>query len=309
MEEKRVGYDLLVITGPTASGKTVLAAAVAARLGGEVISADSRQVYRRMNIGTGKDYDDYLVGGKKIPHHLIDIADPGDKYNVFEYQRDFFRVLGDMRQRNRFPVVSGGSGMYIDAIVSGYELKEVPPDPGFRASLEQKSLGELTEILSGYKKLHNITDVDTEKRAIRAIEIEHFNQLRKKERPSFPELKPLIVGVHFAREIRRKRISERLNQRLQNGMVEEVRSLLDEGLSAESLIYYGLEYKYITLYLTGKMKYNEMVSSLEIAIHQYAKRQMTWFRGMERKGIKISWIDGELPIEEKVNEVLELIKI
>jgi tRNA dimethylallyltransferase len=308
MEGKKIPkYDLLVITGPTASGKTSLAAALASGLDGEVISADSRQVYRRMNLGTGKDYNDYQVEGKMIPYHLIDIREPGEKYNVFEYQSDFFRVLADLRMRNTFPVVCGGSGMYIDAIVSGYELIEVPPDPDFRASLEQKSLEELTEILSGYRKLHNKTDIDTKKRAIRAIEIEHFKQSAKKGRQDFPALRLLVAGVLFSRDIRRKRISDRLYHRLKNGMVEEVRSLLNEGLSPESLIYYGLEYKYITLYLTGRMRYEEMVSSLEIAIHRYAKRQMTWFRGMERKGIKINWIDGELPLEEKVNKVMELI--
>jgi tRNA dimethylallyltransferase len=309
MGEKMVtDYDLLVITGPTASGKTLLAAALAAGLDGEVISADSRQVYKRMNLGTGKDYNDYRVEAKMIPYHLIDIKEPGDKYNVFEYQRDFFKVLDDIRLRNKFPVVCGGSGMYIDAIVSGYELIEVPPDPAFRATLIEKSLEELTEILAGYKKLHNKTDIDTKKRAIRAIEIEHFNRLRNKDQTVYPETKPLIIGIHFDREARRKRISERLARRLKSGMVEEVRSLLDEGLGPESLIYYGLEYKYITLYLTGKMQYDEMVSSLEIAIHQYAKRQMTWFRGMERKGIKINWIDGELPLEIKVNQILKLLR-
>jgi tRNA dimethylallyltransferase len=309
MERNKVSdYDLLVITGPTASGKTNLAAVIAARLDGEVISADSRQVYRRMNLGTGKDYGDYTVEGKVIPYHLIDIKEPGDKYNVFEYQRDFFCVLSDMKIRNRFPVVCGGSGMYIDAIVSGYELIEVPPDPDFRATLNEKSLDELTEILSGYKKLHNKTDTDTKKRAIRAIEIEHFDRLRKKNQTTYPETKPLIIGIRFDREARRKRISDRLSQRLKNGLVEEVRSLLDDGLSPESLIYYGLEYKYITLYLTGKMHFDEMVSSLETAIHRYAKRQMTWFRGMERKGIKINWIDGELPLDIKVSQILKLLR-
>ncbi|MDP4223350.1 MAG: tRNA (adenosine(37)-N6)-dimethylallyltransferase MiaA [Bacteroidota bacterium] len=301
-------YDLLVITGPTASGKTSLAAALAAKLDGEVISADSRQVYKRMDLGTGKDYNDYRVDGKMIPYHLIDIKEPGEKYNVFEYQRDFFKVLGDMRLRNKIPVACGGSGMYIDAIVSGYELIEVPPDPAFREALEHKSLEELTELLSGYKKLHNKTDIDTKKRAIRAIEIERFNRLANKNQTVYPEMKPLIIGIQLDRAARRKRISERLARRLKSGMVEEVRSLLDEGLNPESLIYYGLEYKFIILYLTGKMSYDEMVSSLEIAIHQFAKRQMTWFRGMERKGIKINWIDGELSLEIKVNQILKLLR-
>jgi tRNA dimethylallyltransferase len=300
-------YDMVVVTGPTASGKTALASALALRLKGEVISADSRQVYRNMNLGTGKDYNDYMVGGEKIPYHLIDIADPGYKYNVFEYQRDFSKVLNDLRSRNRYPVVCGGSGLYIDAIVSGYKMIEVPPDPEFRASLERKPLEELTEILASYKKLHNKTDIDTKKRAIRAIEIERYNSVGNEKQSQFPESNPLITGILYSREKRRERISERLRLRFDEGMEDEVRQLLNQGIDPETLIYYGLEYKYITLYVTGKISYDEMYRSLEIAIHQFAKRQMTWFRGMERKGIKINWIDGELPIDEKVKQVLELL--
>ncbi len=307
MSEKSNNYDLLVITGPTASGKTSLAAAVAFKLNGEIISADSRQVYRQMNLGTGKDYGDYLTGGKKIPCHLIDVADPGYKYNVFEYQRDFVHVLNDLRSRNKFPVVCGGSGMYIDSIVSGYRMIEVPPDPLLRASLERKSIGELIEILSSLKKLHNKTDIDTKKRAIRAIEIERYNGSVNEKQNQFPVTKPLIAGVAFSRERRRERISERLKQRFEEGMEDEVRQLLKQGIDPETLIYYGLEYKYITLFITGRLSYNEMFRSLETAIHQFAKRQMTWFRGMERKGIKIHWIDGELPMEEKVEKVLGLL--
>jgi tRNA dimethylallyltransferase len=300
-------YDLLVVTGPTASGKTSLAAALALRLNGEIISADSRQVYRKMNIGTGKDYSDYTIGEKKIPYHLIDIADPGYKYNLFEFQRDFVKVLNDLRSRKVFPVICGGSGMYIDSVVSGYRMLEVPPDPVFRRSLENRSLAGLTEILSGYKKLHNKTDIDTKKRAIRAIEIEHYLSSGKKNQTEFPETKPLIVGVLYSREKRRERISERLKHRFDEGMMDEVRELLNKGLAPETLIYYGLEYKYITLYITGRLKYDEMYRLLEIAIHQFAKRQMTWFRGMERKGIKIHWLDGELPLNVKVEKVLELL--
>jgi tRNA dimethylallyltransferase len=300
-------FDLLVITGPTASGKTSLAVAIANRVGGEIISADSRQVYRGMNLGTGKDYDDYVVDGSRIPYHLIDIAEPGYKYNVFEYQRDFNKVYSGLKERNVFPVVCGGSGMYADSIISGYKMVGVPPDSGLRAELDKKSMEELTGILSTYKNLHNITDIDTKKRVIRAIEVEHYNCNRKTEKSEFPKVKPLVAGIMFGRDSRRRRISERLNQRLDAGMVDEVKHLIDIGVSTDTLIYYGLEYKFITLYLTGKIVYEKMVRDLEIAIHQFAKRQMTWFRGMERRGIKIHWIDGELPFDEKVAGVINLL--
>jgi tRNA dimethylallyltransferase len=300
-------YDLLVVTGPTASGKTSLAVALAKRLGGEIISADSRQVYRGMNLGTGKDYDDYMIDGSFVPCHLIDIADPGYKYNVFEYQRDFNQVYTNMKSRKIFPVVCGGSGMYADSIISGYKMIEVPPDSGLRAELEKKSLEELRDILSTYKSLHNITDIDTKKRAIRAIEIEHFNSNRLSKKSIFPKLNPLIIGVLFDRDTRRSRISERLKLRLDAGMVDEVRQLIDKGVDKDTLLYYGLEYKYITLYLTGRLTYERMVAELEIAIHQFAKRQMTWFRGMEKRGTVIHWIDGNMPLEEKVGMVLKLL--
>ena len=302
------GYDLLVITGPTASGKTALAASVADRLGGEVISADSRQVYRGMDLGTGKDLDEYNIDGRTIPCHLIDIADPGYKYNVFEYQRDFVRVYNELKQRNIFPVICGGSGMYLDSIISGYSMFEAPPDSGLRARLEKKSMEELTGILSTYKKLHNTTDTDTKKRVIRAIEIEHFDSYSKKKQAKFPDLKSLVIGIMTDRETRRERISARLRQRLDAGMVEEVKKLLINGIRKEALVYYGLEYRFITLYLAGEMKYDVMVKNLEVAIHRFAKRQMTWFRGMERKGIVIHWINSELPMNEKVGRVMELLK-
>jgi tRNA dimethylallyltransferase len=305
--ELNSNYDFLVITGPTASGKTSLAVAVARALGGEIISADSRQVYRGMNIGTGKDYSEYIIEGEKIPYHLIDIVDPGYKYNVFEFQRDFFRIYSDLKKRKTFVVVCGGSGMYADSIIKGYKMFEVPPDSGLRKELEKKSMGELKGILITYKSLHNITDFDTKKRIIRAIEIEHFNRNKHKSNDTFPKLNSLVVGIMTDREKRRKRITERLKLRLDTGMVEEVKQLIENGVSSDTLIYYGLEYKYITLYLLGKISYTEMVKELEIAIHQFAKRQMTWFRGMERKGIKINWIDGELPVEEKVTKVIELL--
>lgn len=297
-------FDLLVVTGPTASGKTALAAAVADRLNGEIISADSRQVYRGMNIGTGKDYTDYFVNGKNIPVHLIDIVDPGYKYNVFEYQRDFLKIYQDFLRRNKFPIVCGGSGMYVDSLARGYKLIEVPPDISLRKKLEKKSLDELIGILKSYKELHNVTDIDTKKRAIRAIEIEEYYSEEQSLTTSFPDIRSLIAGIKFDRESRRKRISQRLKDRLQNGMVEEVKQLMDKGIDSEVLIYYGLEYKYITLYLTGSLTYDEMLYRLEVAIHQFAKRQMTWFRGMERRGIKIHWLDGYMPMEEKIEKVL-----
>lgn len=300
-------YDILVVTGPTASGKTSLAVALASIVGGEIISADSRQVYRGMNLGTGKDYDDYLINGSAIPYHLIDIAEPGYKYNVFEYQRDFNKVYTNLKSRKIFPVVCGGSGMYADSIISGYKMVEVPPDSGLRAELEKKSLEELRDILSTYKSLHNITDIDTKKRVIRAIEIEHFNSNRLSKKGIFPKLNPLIVGILFDRDCRRKRITERLKQRLDAGMVDEVKLLIENGVDTDTLLYYGLEYKYITLYLTGKLTYEKMVGDLEIAIHQFAKRQMTWFRGMEKRGTVIHWLDGNMPLEEKVSTVIGLL--
>jgi len=300
-------YDLVMVTGPTASGKTSLAVSIAHRLNGEIISADSRQVYRGMDIGTGKDYDDYFIDGSKIPFHLIDIAEPGYKYNVFEYQRDFFRVYKALRDRNVFPVVCGGSGMYADSIIKGYKMEEVPPDTGLRSRLEKKTLEELSGILASMKSLHNVTDIDTKKRVIRAIEIEHYNSNRKAHKSQMPRINSLVIGVSLERDVRRQRISMRLKQRLKTGMIEEVKQIIDSGVDPEILIYYGLEYKYITLYLQGRLTYEKMVSDLEIAIHQFAKRQMTWFRGMEKKGTKIHWIDGELPMEDKVEKVLGLL--
>jgi tRNA dimethylallyltransferase len=299
-------YDLLLITGPTASGKTALAAAIARRIGGEIISADSRQVYRGMNLGTGKDYDDYTVSGIRIPCHLIDIADPGYKYNVFEYQRDFIKVYRDLKKRKVFPVVCGGSGMYADSIITGYKMFEVPPDSGLRIELEKKTIEELQGILSTYKSLHNTTDIDTKKRVIRAIEIEHFRKHKSEVKSSFPKVKALITAIMFDRDTRRKRISMRLKERIESGMIDEVQNLITLGVEPETLIYYGLEYKYITLYLLNRITKAEMIRDLEIAIHQFAKRQMTWFRGMEKRGITIHWIDGEVPMEEKVEMVMRL---
>ena len=300
-------YDLITILGPTASGKTSLATALADRLGTEIISGDSRQVYRRMDLGTGKDLADYTIEGRSVPYHLIDIVEPGYKYNVFEYQRDFLKAYESIVAKDKLPVLCGGTGMYIESVLKGYRLLPVPENPELRASLEGKTLGELTRILEGYKKLHNSTDVDTAKRAIRAIEIEEYYKQQPAEYREFPTLKSLIVGVDIDRELRREKITRRLKQRLDEGMVEEVRGLLDEGISAENLIYYGLEYKFLTQYAIGELTYEEMFHQLETAIHRFAKRQMTWFRGMERRGFTIHWLDATLPMEEKVEQIINLI--
>ena len=293
-------YDLIAILGPTASGKTPFAAALANVLDTEIISADSRQIYRGMDLGTGKDLIDYTVNGKQIPYHLIDIADPGYKYNVFEYQRDFLTAYETIKQKGKLPVLCGGTGLYLESVLKGYKLLPVPENPELRARLADKSLEELTGILQQYKTLHNTTDVDTAKRAIRAIEIEEYYLHTPVAERSFPQLKSLIIGVDIDRDLRREKITRRLKQRLDEGMVDEVRRLLERGIAAEDLIYYGLEYKYLTLYVTGQLTYDEMFHGLETAIHQFAKRQMTWFRGMERRGFTIHWMDARLPMEEKI---------
>lgn len=298
-------YDLLAVIGPTASGKTAFAVRLALALGGEVISADSRQVYRGMDIGTGKDLEEYVVEGQQVPCHLVDIVEAGYKYNVFEYQADFLRVWEDCRRRGVVPVLCGGSGLYVEAVLKGYKLLAVPVNGELRASLEGVPLPELAARLATYKKLHNTTEIDTPKRAIRAIEIEEYYRTHPYEEKDFPQLRPLIVGVEVSREVRRERITRRLHERLEQGMVEEVRQLLDSGVAPEDLIYYGLEYKYLTLYLTGKLSYDAMVEQLNVAIHQFAKRQMTWFRKMEREGFEIRWLDAGLPLEERVERVKE----
>lgn len=298
---------LVVILGPTASGKTSAAANVAYHLGGEIISADSRQVYREMNLGTGKDYNDYIVHGHAVPYHLIDIHDPGYKYNVYEYQQDFLNVFTDIHQRNRMPVLCGGSGLYIEAVTKGYRLLPVPPDPLLRKKLEEKTLPELTKMLSEYRKLHNTTDVDTKKRAIRAIEIEEY-YLEHESETNFPEIASCYIGIKFEREKQKKRISDRLQKRLKQGMIEEVDALLKKGISPEDIIYYGLEYKFITLYLLGKISNEEMCRKLEIAIHQFSKRQMTWFRRMERQGTNIHWLNGEASPDCLIRDALQIIE-
>lgn len=275
--------------------------------GAEIISADSRQVYRGMDIGTGKDIAEYTRDGVTVPTHLLDIVDAGEKYNLFEFQRDFLTSYEDIRSRGAFPVMCGGSGLYVESVLRGYRLLPVPENPELRARLEEKSLEELTVILAGYKSLHNNTDTDSKKRAIRAIEIEEYYLTCPVEERSFPQVNALVVGVSVDREVRRERISRRLRERLKEGMVDEVRSLLDSGITPDQLIYYGLEYKYITLYLTGAMKYDEMVHGLEIAIHQFAKRQMTWFRGMEKRGVDIKWIDASQERAQLVEQIKRML--
>ena len=302
---------MITILGPTASGKTPVAAHLAAEIGGEIISADSRQVYRRMDIGTGKDLADYIVDGQQVSYHLIDICEPGTKYNLFEYQQDFFEVYQEIQGRDAVPILCGGTGLYIEAVLKGFHLSPVPQNQELRDSLEGKSLAELTEMLKDLKaktgsNMHNTTDVDSCQRAIRAIEIETYNLQHPTPRRELPPVDSLIIGIDIDRELRREKITRRLKARLDGGMVEEVKALLDDGIPAEDLIYYGLEYKFVTEYLTGALSYDEMVRRLEIAIHQFAKRQMTWFRGMERRGFKINWIDAALPMEEKISQIQQL---
>lgn len=302
---------MITILGPTASGKTAVAAALALRTEGEIISADSRQVYRRMDIGTGKDLADYVVDGTPIPYHLIDIAEPGTKYNLFQYQQDFHVAYDDILSRGKQPILCGGTGLYIEAVLSGYQLSPVPQNQALREALADKSLAELTAMLVELKHksgstMHNQTDVDTAQRAIRAIEIETYNLENPTPERQLPPVDSLIVGINIDRDLRREKITRRLKARLDGGMADEIRALIDEGIDPEDLIYYGLEYKYITEYVVGRLSYEEMFRQLEIAIHQFAKRQMTWFRGMERRGYTIHWIDATLPMEQKVEQILKL---
>lgn len=304
MHIRKEKYDLVSIVGPTACGKTSLAVELALSVpGAEIISADSRQVYRGMDIGTGKDIAEYTRGDVTVPSHLLDIVDAGEKYNLFEFQRDFLAAYEDIRNRGAYPIMCGGSGLYVESVLKGYRLLPVPENPALRAKLEEKSLEELTALLATYKQLHNNTDTDNKKRAIRAIEIEEYYRTCPVEERYFPQINALTIGVQVDREVRRERISRRLLERLDCGMVDEVRGLLDSGLQPDQLIYYGLEYKYLTLYLTGAMGYDEMVSGLEIAIHQFAKRQMTWFRGMEKRGVDIHWVDASRPLPEVVEQI------
>ncbi len=309
MTERR---RLITILGPTASGKTSVAAHLAARIGGEIISGDSRQVYRRMDIGTGKDIADYTVDGVNIPYHLIDIAEPGTKYNLFQYQEDFHKAYDDITARGKTAILCGGTGLYIEAVLKGYNLSPVPQNQILRDKLSDKSLDELTAMLIELKQrnhstMHNQTDVDTCQRAIRAIEIETYNLEHPTEERALPAVEATVIGIDISREDRRQRISNRLKTRLDEGMINEIKGIINSGVDADDLIYYGLEYKYVTEYVVGKISYDEMFTQLEIAIHQFAKRQMTWFRGMERRGTHIHWIDYRLPMEEKVNEIIRIV--
>ncbi len=306
MAENTFNAPLLVVTGPTASGKTRRAVDLARALDGEIVSADSRQVYRGMDLGTGKDLEEY----GEIPCHLLDVREAGDKYNLFQYLKDANRAIDDILSRGKLPVVCGGSGMYVEAILNGLALPEVPENIVLREQLQDKSLEELTEILSSMKSLHNVTDVDTVKRAIRAIEIQTYYIEHPEEAAAtepHPRKNAVIICVDIDRDNRRRRISERLRQRLDSGMVEEVRHLIDSGVAPDALIYYGLEYKYLTLYVIGQLGYDEMVSQLETAIHQFAKRQMTWFRGMERRGFSLNWLPWDMPADKFVDTVREII--
>lgn len=301
-------YDLITILGPTASGKTQLAAAIAKRVEGEIISGDSRQVYRGMNLGTGKDYGDYTIDNFKIPYHLIDIVDAGVKYNVYEFQKDFFMVYDDIRTREKQPILCGGSGLYIESVIKEYRLIAVPDNPELRESLKGKTDEELIKLLSSYKKLHNQSDTTNRKRLERAIEIEEYYSTNEVDLTPLPKINNIVFGVRYSRNNERNRISCRLKQRLKDGMVDEVKALLDSGVKADDLIYYGLEYKFITQYILGQITWDEMFTQLNTAIAQFAKRQMTWFRRMEKNGININWIQGNMPLANKVDIVLNMIK-
>lgn len=299
---------LLSVVGPTASGKTGFGVYLAQKLNGEIISGDSRQLYRGMDIGTGKDIVDYTIDGVEIPYHLIDIANPGEKYNVFRFQQDFIDAFNDIDSRGKLPILCGGSGMYVEAVLKGYELLQVPPDNQFRADAESMPMEDLVKELQSFKDLHNNTDIDNRKRVIRAIEIERYYSTHPEEKLDYPDFESVVFGVDIDRDKRRERITNRLKTRLEEGMVDEIKGLLASGVSADDLIYYGLEYKFVTLHAIGKLSYDEMFNQLNIAIHQFAKRQMTWFRGMERRGTKIHWVDYELPMDKRlevVNKTLE----
>lgn len=309
---------MITILGPTASGKTSLAAALAYRLHqqgqeAEILSGDSRQVYRGMTIGTGKDLDDYVVEGYRVPYHLIDICEPGTKYNLFQYQQDFLVAYEQIQGRGAQPILCGGTGLYIESVLKGYQLSPVPQNQALRDELEGRPLDELTAMLISLKRqtgsnMHNQTDVDTAQRAIRAIEIETYNLEHPTERRHFPAIPYIIIGVGIDRESRREKITRRLRQRLDEGMADEIRMLLDRGVAPDDLMYYGLEYKYVTEYVIGQTTYDEMFSRLQIAIHRFAKRQMTWFRGMERRGFTIHWVDALLPMEQKVQFAMQLMR-
>lgn len=302
-----MNYDIITILGPTASGKTSFAANLATNLNAEIISGDSRQVYRGMDIGTGKDLKDYIVGQRMIPYHLIDIVDAGYEYNIFEYQKDFYKVFNEIKDRKKNPILCGGSGMYIESILNGYKLIQVPENKVLRDELEKIKTEKLVKILSSYGSLHNISDTSDRKRLIRAIEIQQYHKTNKDIQTKLPAIKSIIFGIDLERDEVRNRITKRLKTRLQEGMIEEVKELMRKGLSSEQIKFYGLEYKFLTAYINDELSYDEMFRQLNTAIHQFAKRQMTWFRRMEKKGFKINWIDGKLNLETKINKCIEII--
>lgn len=309
VEAGNMGHEkMITVLGPTASGKTTLAVQIALATEGEIVSADSRQVYRGMDIGTGKDLSEYTVEDATVPYHLIDIREPGEKYTLFDYQHDFHEAHQQITDRGKRTILCGGTGLYIESVLKGYHLPDVPPNPELRISLELKTLPELSELLSSYRPLHNTTDTENKKRAIRAIEIEVFKADQASGATTFPPVESIIIGLDIDREARREKITERLHARLREGMIEEVRGILDAGVSPEDLIYYGLEYKFVTLHAMGELSRDEMFRQLEIAIHQFAKRQMTWFRGMERRGFTIHWMDASLPMEQKVERAVSLME-
>ncbi len=303
---KETYKNLVVVLGHTAGGKTTFAAHLGKSINGEIISADSRQVYRGMDIGTGKDLEDYYIDEEKIPFHLIDIRDAGEKYNVYEFQKDFLKAFADIHQQNKMPILCGGTGMYLQAALEGYQLIHVPVDEQFRNQLQRKTNEELAELLQTKRTLHNVSDTKHRKRLIRAIEIASYYEKHPEIDHFYPDIKACLIGIKFDRNSRRKRITQRLKQRLNDGMIDEVKHLLEK-IPADTLIYYGLEYKFITQFLLGELNYNEMVEKLNTAIHQFAKRQMTWFRKMEREGYQIHWLDGYLPLEKKITQAREWI--
>lgn len=300
---------MITILGPTAAGKTILATNLAYNLNGEIISADSRQVYKGMDLGTGKDYEDYIINGKKVKYHLVDIVEPGYEYNVYEFQRDFLKSYNKIIEDGAIPILCGGTGLYLEAVLKGYKLIEVPENNELRVELNLKQVEELIILLKSFGHLHNVSDINDKARIIRAIEIQQYHKEHKEIIEDFPKIKNVIFGVFYERKIIRDRITKRLKQRLNDGMIEEVKGLLTKGLIPEQLIFYGLEYKFITQYIIGQITYDEMFSLLNTAIHQFAKRQMTWFRKMERNGFKIHWIDGEKDIETKRDIVLQSLKV
>ncbi len=299
--------DIITILGPTAVGKTRLAALLADKLDSAVFSADSRQVYRQMNLGTGKDYADYEVNGKTVPNYLLDIADPGTEFNIFAFSRQFYLDFNRFHNTNKIPVFCGGSGMYLETILCNRHLPEVPVNETLRKSLSEKDDSELTQILSGYRQQHNSTDNSDRNRLIRAIEIADFIENHQSDSKD-PDLKSAVFGINCDRDILKKRITARLKQRLNEGMIEEVKALLEQGITKEQLLFYGLEYKYLTLYISGELRYNDMLQKLNSAIHQFAKRQMTFFRHLEKNGMQIHWLESEQTMDNKLNQIATILR-